>query len=232
MLVNFFQNSTIYIGHQKLRSRSAKLGKPQLLASKKKLDFERKSLEAGVEYIIDGDMIRLNSIFTAVSKRLDHIGPNASRIALLSLDKGQGRVLFTIAFPFRRHGQVTLTKPCSDTNHLILKSWCGDDKYIALSNRISNVYPILANELNLELFIGGDLSFLCSNYGAHTSMSKPCPLCPHSFDKSSAGDKNDIPFIPRILPDKKNAVARKDPILPVDLKNVHFFLNITLVGCA
>jgi hypothetical protein len=207
-----------YSNHQKLRHRAAQEGKPHLLASRRRLDLEQKNLEEGVEYVIDGDMIKLQSISTAVLKRLKNMDMNQK--ALLSLDKGQGRVLVTLAFPYRHKGKNIRSRPCSDTNHLVLASWEGEDKYEALLNRISNIHQVLTNELKLKILLGGDLGYLCANYGCHPSMTQPCPWCQHSFDKSSSGDKNSIPFKPTVLAKKRKAIPRKTPIWPVELVDV------------
>lgn len=209
-----------YAGNQKLRSRSSREGKPHLLASRRKLDFERKNLEADVEYVIDQDVIRLKYISHAVSKRLEHIGPNVKQTALLSVDKGQGRVLSTIAFPYRHQGKNSPSHPSSDTNHLVIKSWSGEDKYDALSSRLNDIYPVIANELKLNTLIGGDLAYLCANFGCHPSMSAPCPICDHHFDKAISTSKDKISFDPIVLPKKPKAVPRKTPIWPVDVINV------------
>uniref|UniRef100_A0A914DQI5 Uncharacterized protein n=1 Tax=Acrobeloides nanus TaxID=290746 RepID=A0A914DQI5_9BILA len=143
-----------YSGHKKLRYRAAVQGKPQFLALRWKLDLEKKKMENGVEYVVEEEVIKLQSMSTAVKKRIDHIGPSANNAALLSVDKGQGRVLSTIAFPYRHHGKNIPTHPCSTTNHLILKSWEGDDKYETLSSRLSEVYDVVSTELKLPVFIG------------------------------------------------------------------------------
>lgn len=135
-----------------------------------------------------------------------------------------GRVLVTLAFPYR-HDQLKISRPCSDTNHLVLASWEGADNYDALKSRIGHVYSILAEENQLQILLGGDLAFLCANFGCHPSMTQPCPWCMHAFDKTSTSEKRNVPFYPGpIQSTKKKATPRKDPIWQVDLANVSFKL--------
>lgn len=130
--------------------------------------------------------------------------------------------MVTLAFPYRHDNVLTDPHPCSDTNHLILASWEGSDKYEALNERIKDIYATLI-ELDIPILLGGDLAFLCTNFGLHSSMNRPCPWCSHTFDKSASGDKKSIPFEPVILERKKLAL-RREPIWPIDLKNVYFKL--------
>lgn len=210
-----------YSGHQKLRNVANQQGKPHVFPSKRKLDFERHELEKGVEYIIKDDVIELKSMHEAIEKRVQHIGTNALKAALLSVDKGQGRVLSTIAFPYRNQGKPA-SRPCSSTNHLVLKSWEGSDKYDTLVSRLSDIYDVVSKDMGLPVFIGGDLAFLCINFGKSAAMTQACPWCDHSFDKSKNANKNSIPFEPISLPRKKNAVAQQPPIWPVPTENVCF----------
>uniref|UniRef100_A0A914CZW5 Uncharacterized protein n=1 Tax=Acrobeloides nanus TaxID=290746 RepID=A0A914CZW5_9BILA len=143
-----------YSGHEKLRHRAALQGKPQLLASRYSMDLEKKKLEKDVEYTADGEVIALKSISTAVKKRIKHIGPNATKAALISVDKGDGRVLSTISFPYRHQGKSIPEVPCSTTNHLILKAWAGEDTYTTLSDRLADVHNVIAVELGLPTFVG------------------------------------------------------------------------------
>lgn len=114
-------------------------------------------------------------------------------------------------------------KPCSDTNHLVLASWEGPDKYTALKERVGYIHGILKRALNSPIFLGGDLAFLCCNFGAHTSMGQPCIWCPHAFDKSHGVVKDIIPFEPIILKKSKKAVPRQEPIWPIELDYVSFY---------
>lgn len=82
------------LGNEKLRHRASEEGKPHLLASRRKIDFARKNLEENIEYIIDNDVVRLQSISTAVLKRVNSLNSNVNKKALLSVDKGQGRQIF------------------------------------------------------------------------------------------------------------------------------------------
>jgi hypothetical protein len=211
-----------YSGHEKLRHRAALQGKPQLLASRYSMDLEKKKLEKDVEYTADGEVIALKSISAAVKKRIKHIGPNATKAALISVDKGDGRVLSTISFPYRHQGKSIPEVPCSTTNHLILKAWTGEDTYTTLSDRLSDVHNVIAVELGLPTFVGGDLAFLCINCGKQSSMTQACPWCDHSFDKSTSAEIDKIPFEPVVLPKKQKAVAQKLPIWPVEKENVSF----------
>lgn len=76
-----------YAGHQKLRNVANRQSKPQVFPSKKKLIFERHELEKGAEYVINDEVVELKSISEAIRKRMQHIGLNAQKAALLSVDK-------------------------------------------------------------------------------------------------------------------------------------------------
>ena len=69
---------------------------------------------------------------------------------------------------------------------------------------------------------GGDLSYICANFGSHPSMSQPCIWCPHYFDKSRLGDHDTIPFEPVLPPKSKNIIRRKTTIWDIDLGKVIF----------
>lgn len=217
-----------YAAHRKLRNRAIKTGKPPLLASKRKIDVERRSLEDVCKYLAEEDVIRLQNISSALLARLDYIG-GVEQTVLLSADKGQGRVLVTAAFPYRNEGKNMASHPCSESNHLVLLSWKGQDKYDALSSRCSNVYQILVEELKLKTLVGGDCSFLCAIVGKHSSMIEACPWCDHMFDKSRSAEKDLIPFVPVVLPGNKKTVERKLPIWGVKIEYLSIFLYF-LVG--
>lgn len=187
------------------------------------MDAERKKLEEGMEYEIKNGVIRLKSVPNAINKRLRCFNDNVNTTTLLSVDKGQGRVIVTAAFPYRHDQRANIKQhPSSVFNHLVLASWEGPDNHKALATRIQDIFDILSVEMKLEILLGGDLGFTCANFGIHPAMSQPCPLCSHTFDKSAGGDKNSIPFKPIILPSKKNAVKRKKPIWLVFLENVSY----------
>lgn len=126
----------------------------------------------------------------------------------------------TIAFPYRDQDKSEVIRPCSPSNHMVIKSWEGSDKYDTLASRLSNVYDVISNEMELPVFVGGDLAFLCINIGKSAAMTQACPWCEHSFDKSKNANKDSIPFVPVVLQRKKNAVAQQSPIWPVSKENV------------
>lgn len=127
----------------------------------------------------------------------------------------------TLAFPYRHDESGTASHPCSDSNHLILKSWKGSDKYDVIRERIGEVHAEVQAAVEDTIFIGGDLSFICTICGASCAMSQPCPWCAHFFDKSRNGEKNLIPWAP-VIPSKKraNAISRQDKIWDFDPINV------------
>jgi hypothetical protein len=88
-------------GHKKLRHHTSQAGKSNLLAPRKKIDEARNKLEEGMEYIIDKDVVRLQDLRRSIEKRTRSLDENVDKTALLSVDKGQGRVLVTVSFPYR-----------------------------------------------------------------------------------------------------------------------------------
>ena len=222
-------------GSEKLTQRANRDGKPKLLSSRRKINFARKSLEKDMEYIVDNDVVRLRDISSSVLKRINNLPQvlsfvhkksqsfkDSARKALLSLDKGQGKVIVTQAFPFRHQSFERPSRPCSPTNNLVLASWIGSDKYESLKDRVSGIYQELSNSLGIEILLGGDLSYICANFGSHPSMSQPCIWCPHYFDKSRLGDHDTIPFEPVLPPKSKNIIRRKTTIWDIDLGKVIF----------
>jgi hypothetical protein len=59
-----------HLGHKKLLHRTKQEGKSKLLTSRRKLNYAQKDLEEGMEYVVDGDVIRLQSVATSVLTRL------------------------------------------------------------------------------------------------------------------------------------------------------------------
>jgi hypothetical protein len=103
--------------------------------------------------------------------------------------------------------------PCSDTNHLVLAAWEGEDKHNALENRISDSFDVMSESINSEILLGGDTSFLCANFGCHSAMEQPCPICPHAFDKTSHRDSDTIPFTPSAPKAKNKRRVKRTPYL-------------------
>lgn len=81
------------LGAKKLRRRASKEGKPSLLASRRKIDVARKELETEMEYIVLNGVIRLQSIENSVLKRIEQFNPDVSKKSLISVDKGQGKLV-------------------------------------------------------------------------------------------------------------------------------------------
>lgn len=153
--------------------------------------YARKGLEAFAIYDFNehGD-IHLKTVVEALNERRWrlHLEDDKGNDVVFSLDKGRGRVVSTISL-------VHHPRPCSYYNHLPLQCWSGEDKYEALQQRnIDNPYRLLSS-LGYRFFLGGDLSFLSTNYGLSCAMTYGCLWCAKRFDRRPQANKDSIDFV-------------------------------------
>lgn len=195
------------------------------MASKRGLAFARKALESFVIYEFNefGD-VYLKSMIEALTERRKrlHLDDVKGREVVFSLDKGRGRVISTVSL-------VHHPRPCSYYNHLPLHCWTGPDTYDALKQRdIAGPYRILSS-IGYRFFLGGDLSFLSTNFGLSCAMTYGCLWCFKRFDRRAQADKDSIDFV--LYEERSNAEVEeeirklklahpKEKLIDVDLDRV------------
>lgn len=162
------------------------------LSSKRVLDIARKILESIIEYRLNnlGD-VALISIEQTMAERRKRLQLEDERglDVVFSLDKGRGRVVSTVSL-------VHHPRPCSYYNHLPLQAWTGPDSHVALNEHdVGHLFRLLSS-LGYRLFLGGDLSFLSTNFGLSCAMCFGCLWCNKRFirGREAEGDKDSIDF--------------------------------------
>ena len=139
-------------------------------------------------------MLNIEDFFKERFKRLKIDEKDEVRV-LLSMDRGHNFNILTAAI-------IDRFTPCSPYNHAILLSWYGEDKYSAMEEKkINEVLPVFEN-LKCRTVLGGDYSFICSNYGISCANTFACVKCNHRFDKTRNSDKDTIDLSPGL--DRRN----------------------------
>ena len=148
-----------------------------IMATEYQMRKEKQKLAREVEYkIVNNKFVILTDIERSLRYRLSLLDPNEKSRILLLGDKGHKITKICLMFPDRR------TKVQSPHNQLILALWEGNDDHTNLSF-CKEMYQII-ERVNIPIFIGGDLSFLCSLYGMSNSSTHPCVWCEYEADKS------------------------------------------------
>lgn len=187
--------------------------------------FARKALESFVIYEFNdfGDVYLKTAVEALVERRKRlHLDDDKGFEVVFSLDKGRGRVVSTISL-------VNHPRPCTYYNHLPLQCWTGPDTHEALKQRdIALPYRLLSS-IGYRFFLGGDLSFLSTNFGLSCSMTFGCLWCCKRFDRRAKADKNSIDFAlyeERSSPEAEEEIRRhklvqtKEKLIDIDLDRV------------
>lgn len=120
---------------------------------------------------------------------------------VFSLDKGRGRVISTMSL-------VHHPRSTSYYNHLPLQCWTGSDAHGTLMQRNIGGPHRLMSALGYRFFLGGDLSFLSTNYGLTCAMTFCCLWCSKRFVRSAEADKDSIDFA--VYEDRSNPEVEEE----------------------
>lgn len=212
------------VGFDRMR-RLIEIRQTRRLLCKRSLESTRKKFERIIKYIIteEGDVLleNLEEVLLERRRRMGLQGDEAKQVTF-SVDKGHGRVLATISFPYHK-------KSCSVLNQLPVQSWIGADTYEEMRKRGLNRIVEKLIYMGYKVYLGGDLSFLTSSFGLSCGMSYPCFFCDKRFPRGKKEEEPPIDFKVynsrnsievEVDIQKQKFVHRKPPLFCIDLDNV------------